>query len=484
VQGIKLGLDEKYREATEELSRAVEKDPQDVIACTSLGVAFHRLGEDDRALACYEAALKIDSQYAEAHYFRANILYAHGNVREAIAGYTMAIGLKPELVEAHQNPGPEDRLTDYSHSPAGMHRIARPARRILALNKALEANPGQADLFKERAAEYSRLWNYEQAIADYSSSLALQPEDASALHARGLAYEQIGQSERAQEDYRRAIAMNRQLSDVYIQRGIVFGEMGNFRQSIASLTEGIRLAPENPDGYFNRGTSYVQLGDFASAIDDFSSAIRLSPDDEAAYYWRGICNEEAGRRAEAIADYRQFLSISQDSQAREEIEKKLNQWNKGKRNGVSSRGALSEERQKTDQVPSGKSDRRLDIYDLITALGQRALNSTWLGNGVDCYGERAEELFSFTRHDRPIEGQDFLRITSGIRQTLKGDFIAFDPDATSHWIFIRAWEGSGFYIEINDPRSQERLRARFPSVEDVEGANPPYQGLFIRIHDV
>jgi len=423
----------------------------------------------------------MDPKYAEAHYFRANILYSHGNVREAIAGYTIAIGLMPELIEAHQKPAPQDRLTDYSPAPAEMHWIAKPAHRILDLNGSLETNPRQASLFKERAAEYYRLWNYEQAIADYSSSLAIQPDNASVLHFRGVAHEQLRQFDRAMDDYQRAIAINPQLSDVYINRGVTFGQMGHFRQSIASLTEGIRLAPDNPDGYFNRGTSYFQLGDFERAIEDFSMVIQLSSNDEAAYYWRGISNEAAGRRDEAIADYKQFLALSQDANAREEIDQKLSQWNVGKPDSASPRSAVPDDRQKTNQVQSEKLDQDRDLYGLIVALGERALNSTWFGSAVDCYGEKAEELYAFTNQNKPIEGRDLLHITSGIRQTIEGDFQAFDPGATSPWIFIRAWDGSGFYIEINDPKSKERLKTHFQSIEEVEGATPPYEGLFLRI---
>jgi tetratricopeptide (TPR) repeat protein len=332
IRGVQLGLSGQYREAIDELFKAVQEDPDDSVAHTSLGVAFHRAGEDDRALGCYETALKIDPEEAEAHYFRANILYSLGDVREAIAGYTIAIGLRPELIQAHERPAPQDRLTDYSPSPGGMTWIARPAYRILELNRALEADPRQAQRFKERADQYSRLWNYEQAISDYSSALALQPEEASVLHARGVAYEQIGQSGRAQEDYRKAIAIAPQLSNVYLERGVSFGNQGNLRQAIASLTDSIRLAPQNPDAYFNRGTAYFQQGDFESAIEDFSSVIRLSANDDAAYYWRGVSNEQVGRQREAIADYRQFLGLSQDPRAREEVEEKLNQW-EGKQSG-------------------------------------------------------------------------------------------------------------------------------------------------------
>jgi tetratricopeptide (TPR) repeat protein len=480
-QGLELGLSGKYQEAVHELSKAVEENPDHVVAHTSLGVAFHRLGETDRALSCYEAALRIDPICAEAHYFRANILYSQGDVREAIAGYTIAIGQKPELIEAHQKPAPQDRLTDYSPSPAEMYWIAKPAHRILDLNKSLETNPGQAYFFQERAAEYYRLRNYVQAIADYSSSLEMGPDDARVLHFRGLAYEQIGQFDRALEDYQRAIAINPQLSAVYINRGVTFGKMGNFRQSIASFTEAIRLAPSNPDGYFNRGMSYFQQGDFERAMDDFSNVIGLSPGDEAAYYWRGISNEEAGRQREAIADYRQFLALSQDENARAEIEQKLSQWNEGERNRVRDRSVVPNERQETNQVGSGEPDHELDLYALIAALGERALHSTWFGSGVDCYGEKAKDLYALTDQNRPIEGHDFLRIASGIRQTIAGDFQAFDPSAASHWIFIRAWEGSGFYIETDDPQVEKQLKARFQALEEVEGAYPPYRGMFIRI---
>ncbi len=44
---------------------------------------------------------------------------------------------------------------------------------------------------------------------------------------------------------------------------------------------------------------------------------------------------------------------------------------------------------------------------------------------------------------------------------------------------MRAWDGSGFYIETNDYKVKECLEARFQNVEDVEEAQPPYEALFI-----
>jgi tetratricopeptide (TPR) repeat protein len=257
--------------------------------------------------------------------------------------------------------------------------------------------------------------------------------------------------------------------------------MGNLQQSIASLTEAVRLAPRNPDGYFNRGVVYFQQGDFERALEDFSSVIRLSPADEEAYYWRGISYEQTGRQREAIDDYRQFLALSQDEGARAQIQQKLSQWNEAKLNELSRPNVIPQERQEADQVAAEKRDHDPDLYDVLAALGERALHSTWFGGGVDCYGEKAEELYAFTDHNRPIEGRDLLHITSGIRQTRAGEFTAFDPGAASHWIFIRAWDGNGFYVETDDPQIENQLKAHFETAEEVEGAEPPYEGIFIPI---
>jgi tetratricopeptide (TPR) repeat protein len=226
---------------------------------------------------------------------------------------------------------------------------------------------------------------------------------------------------------------------------------------------------------------YFQQGNFESAIEDFSNVIRLSPNDEEACYWRGISYEQMGRQREAVADYTQFLALSRDEDARMQIQQKLSQWNEAKLNDLSSQ---NNDRQETSQVQAEKRDHDLDLSDLNIALGERALHSTWFGSGVDCHGEKAEELYAFTDHNRPIDGRGLLHITSGIRQTVAGDFTAFDPGAASHWIFLRAWDGRGFFVETDDPQVEKQLKAHFTAGEEVEGAEAPYHGLFIPIKNL
>lgn len=126
----------------------------------------------------------------------------------------------------------------------------------------------------------------------------------------------------------------------------------------------------------------------------------------------------------------------------------------------------------------------LDLHSIILALGERGRHAVWHISGVDCFGENAEELWLMDDNKQPVEGKDLLRITAGIAQTIDGCFKAFDEGSSSHWFYLRAWDGSGFYIETNDPEIKVSLQARFLNVvDDVAQAQPPYEALFIPCGD-
>jgi len=124
----------------------------------------------------------------------------------------------------------------------------------------------------------------------------------------------------------------------------------------------------------------------------------------------------------------------------------------------------------------------VDLFEIITILGDRAVNSTWVGHGLECFGDGAEELYSFTDNDLAISGKDILRLTSQIYQTIDGDLKAYENNSPSHWIFIRAWDGTGFYFETNDPSVKELYKTRFDFYENVEAEyqpHPPYVNFFL-----
>jgi hypothetical protein len=129
--------------------------------------------------------------------------------------------------------------------------------------------------------------------------------------------------------------------------------------------------------------------------------------------------------------------------------------------------------------------KNIDLFDILTALDDRAAASTWYGSGLECIGNGAEELYSITDKKLPLTGNELLRITSQIYQTIDGDLKAFENNAEDPWILIRAWDGTGFYFETLDPQIKELFKSRFGIFEDVEAEYQPkstYVNFFLNFY--
>jgi len=78
-------------------------EPKDKIQ-SSLGMAYAGAGQNDRAMAAFDQALKIKPD-PEYHFRKGNALAGMGKMVEAIACYDAALGLSPDYTEAINNKG-------------------------------------------------------------------------------------------------------------------------------------------------------------------------------------------------------------------------------------------------------------------------------------------------------------------------------------------------------------------------------------------
>lgn len=83
-----------------------------------------------------------------------------------------------------------------------------------------------------------------------------------------------------------------------------------------------------------------------------------------------------------------------------------------------------------------------DLSSLITALGERALNSMWLCGSVECYGGNVDELDALSDQQIRVDGGELLRIVKNIDNIVDGYFRAFHNDETEPWLIVRAIDNS------------------------------------------
>ncbi len=91
-----------YREAIETYTPIAGKDP---IIWNKMGIAYHQLGQLDKAKKNYERALKLRPQYAEAQNNIGTVYYATRSYRRAISAYRKAIRMLPGSASFHMNLG-------------------------------------------------------------------------------------------------------------------------------------------------------------------------------------------------------------------------------------------------------------------------------------------------------------------------------------------------------------------------------------------
>jgi tetratricopeptide (TPR) repeat protein len=145
---------------------------------------------------------------AEQYFERGSARYKQGDYDGAIADYTEALCLNPQLAAAYNNRG---------------------------------------------WVRYNQR-DYDSAIADYEAALRLNPQDAIAYNNRGIARYNQGDLNGAIADFNETLHLNPQYADAYNNRGIARRKQGDYDGAIADYEAALRLNPQLAEAYIGRGT--------------------------------------------------------------------------------------------------------------------------------------------------------------------------------------------------------------------------------------
>jgi tetratricopeptide (TPR) repeat protein/tRNA A-37 threonylcarbamoyl transferase component Bud32 len=299
------------------------------------GLIHDTMGDFAAAIADYSEAIRIDPELASVYNNRGNAEASLGNHDAAIADYSEAIRIDPGDATAYNNrASSQDSLGNYEAAIADYSQAIRvdpdfaiayknrgTARyshgeyeaAIADYSEAIRVNPEYTLAYNQRGIAHESLGNYEAAIADYSEAIRTDPGYAMAHNNRGLAQESLGNHEAAIKDYTEAIRIDPGYVEAHVSRGSSQHSLGNYEAAIADYAEAIRIDPECAMAYYNRGLTQYSYGNYEAAIADYSEAIRLLPEDHpeyaAAHINRGNAHQSFGNHGAAIADYSKAIRI-------------------------------------------------------------------------------------------------------------------------------------------------------------------------------
>ena len=201
----------------------------------------------------------------------------------------------------------------------------------------LEQDQEQRDYLYGMALLAQQDW--VRACKAFTKVLAVNPEHYDALIQRGLLYVTLYQYVDALQDFTAAIEMKPSEPAAYLHRGKCYHR--NLRQkdkSLADYAEAIRLAPSIAAGYFGRGELYDEIAlhdekqaienndlaksahvseEFQAAINDYSRVIALESEHDLAYANRGLAYARKARAnrnvdfiVKSIADFEKAMNLN------------------------------------------------------------------------------------------------------------------------------------------------------------------------------
>jgi tetratricopeptide (TPR) repeat protein len=228
-------------------------------------LAYRAVGDDARATADFEAAIRLfdlrtDASKLDAQYFlqRGIAHHAIGDASKAISDYAQTIWLQPANARAYANRGI-----------------------VLATHRAL----------------------LKDAIADFTRALELSPDNVDVLLLRANAYLGLAQVGAAKADAQRAVELGPDNPRAFLMRGLALARQGDLDQAFGDYSEAIRLEPRYADALANRAAILSIRGDFDNAIRDLDAALAAAPNHATAAYNRGYAYFAKRQYDKAMADY-------------------------------------------------------------------------------------------------------------------------------------------------------------------------------------
>ncbi|CAH2316229.1 tetratricopeptide repeat 16 isoform X1 [Pelobates cultripes] len=253
--GLKSMCQGQWENAVISFSKAINLDPEKPELYVKRAEAFIQLCDFQSAAlnlqkaCCTAHPRKEDVELlAFTYYLQGQSLFEQSCFIEALESFTRAAELQPRNAQYHM------------HSISCLEALGRHAECIRLVNKKLEEEQGNADLYVFRARLYEYLNKTTLSYKDVQTALSLNPHHN---EARTLQEKLVANAEKG-----KAKAVN-------------YAVQGQFQEALSHICFAIDNNPSSAEYHIFRGTVHKGLKDYSAAVDDFVLAMQLcNADDE------------------------------------------------------------------------------------------------------------------------------------------------------------------------------------------------------------
>jgi serine/threonine protein kinase/Flp pilus assembly protein TadD len=189
-----------------------------------------------------------------------------------------------------------------------LERLNRPdeARALRSRTDWQSVLPGARELYLE-GWEFARQGKYSEAAPLLEKATRNDPQALWAWFLLGRSYDGLGRDADAVACYSTCLALRPDAHQVWFNRALAQLRRAHFKDALADFDRAIELRPGVADAYFNRGLARKELGDLAGAEADFTAALEHGSDITRVYFVRAEIRERRNNKAGADSDRQEGL---------------------------------------------------------------------------------------------------------------------------------------------------------------------------------
>lgn len=259
------------------------KAPANPRALTLLGVAYADRGAPDKAFEAYQAAIRANPDFHDAHANLGSALIGRGDLNGALAAFTRARALDPKNAQ------------DAYHLGLIYQKLGRLDEAWREYDASLRLQPDDASTHNNLGAVHQAAGRWEAALAEYETAARLDPALAQATYGLGQVYQHQRREDEAERAYRRTIESNPRHLDAHLALAGLEIARGETVAALEWFQAALILAPTNPQGHLQVARLLDRVGRRAEAAAAYRRFLELAPADQTA------ARAAVGERLRALA---------------------------------------------------------------------------------------------------------------------------------------------------------------------------------------
>jgi tetratricopeptide (TPR) repeat protein len=228
------------------------------------GTALGQVGKYQKAIECFDKAIEINPEDADAWYNRGEALGQVGKYQKAIECFDKAIEINPNYINALNSKG------------TALHYLDEYQKAIECYDKAIEINPEDADAWCAKGLSLTCLKNYQKAIEEcFDKAIEINPEDADVWYSKGTALTYLTKYLEAIECYDKALDINPDHASAWYGKGTAFRKITKYLEAIECYDKALDINPENAIAWYSKGLALDSLYEHKKAEEYFNKAKEL-----------------------------------------------------------------------------------------------------------------------------------------------------------------------------------------------------------------